>query len=56
MRRLTDVIQDLPAGAEAAIDEAAGLEAIQGGLVVCEVLGLPANRCFPGKAKPGEVF
>jgi hypothetical protein len=54
MRRAADV--QLLAGLEAAIDQAALAQALDGPLVVGQVLGLPADRCLPLQSQPGQIF
>ena len=55
VRRAQRVLGQVPAGLEAAIDQAPRLQLLQRGLVVRQMLGLPAHRLFPGQAQPGEV-
>ena len=51
-----DGFGDLAAGAEAAIEQATRREAVKGGLIVRQMLGLAPDRLLPGEAKPGQVL
>jgi hypothetical protein len=56
MRRAADLGSDVRASAKASIDEATGLESVQGGSVVREVFGLTADRRWPGEPEPRQIL
>lgn len=47
---------DVGAGTGARVEQAHCREAIEGVAVILQVLGLEANRCFPLKAEPAQIF
>src|SRR5262249_15038420 len=49
-----DLRDDLGAGAEAGIEQAARFEPRERGAIIVHVLGLAAHRLLPGEAEPGE--
>jgi hypothetical protein len=55
-RRGGDLGDDLPARAEAGIDEPGGLETGERAAIVVEVIRLPADRAVPRQAEPREVL
>jgi hypothetical protein len=49
-------VQEFGPGLEAAIDQTLGTEPFQRRAIVVQMVGLAADRRFPGYAQPGQVF
>src|SRR4051812_17993230 len=56
VRGAGDLVQPLAAGAETAVDEPPGAQAVQRRPVVVKMLGLPAHRLLPIQAEPAQVL
>src|SRR5712691_10162596 len=52
----SDLVLDLPPCAEARIEQPLGLEPVERGLVIGEMMRLPADRPVPIEAEPSEVL